>query len=123
VLRNAAEQVPGAALEADALAAAPLARLVDPDELALIRVLASWPRLVEGAAEAHEPHRVAFYLQDVAAAFHGLWNKGNSDPSLRFIQAADGALTQARLALVLATKTVVASGLAVMGVVPVEEMR
>jgi arginyl-tRNA synthetase len=123
VLRNAAEQVPGIELDADALAKAPLGRLADSDELALIRVLASWPRLVEGAAEAHEPHRVAFYLQDVAASFHGLWNKGNSDAALRFIQADDRELTRARLALVLATKTVVASGLAVMGVVPVEEMR
>jgi arginyl-tRNA synthetase len=123
VLRNAAEQAPGLDLAPGTLAEAPLGRLADPDELALIRVLASWPRLVEGAAEAHEPHRVAFYLQEVAAAFHGLWNKGNTEPALRFIQAADPALTRARLALVSATKAVVASGLAVMGVVPVEEMR
>jgi arginyl-tRNA synthetase len=123
VMRNAAEQVPGLDLGAEALTDAPLGRLADPDELALIRVLASWPRLVESAAEAHEPHRIAFYLQDVAAAFHGLWNKGNTEPALRFIQAEDTELTRARLALVLATRTVVASGLAVMGVVPVEEMR
>ncbi|MBX6368932.1 MAG: arginine--tRNA ligase [Rhodospirillales bacterium] len=123
VLRNAAEQVPGIALDADSLAEAPLLRLVDSDELALVRILAGWPRLVEAAAEAHEPHRVAFYLQDVAAAFHGLWNKGNTEPALRFIQPEDRDLTRARLALVHATKTVVASGLAVMGVTPVEEMR
>jgi arginyl-tRNA synthetase len=123
VMRNAIEQVPGVDVAPAALASAPLARLTDPDELALVRVLASWPRLVEAAAETHEPHRVAFYLQDVAASFHGLWNKGNADPALRFIQVADQELTRARLALVLATKTVVAAGLGVMGVVPVEEMR
>lgn len=123
VLRNAAEQVPGLATDADSLAGAPLSRLADSDELALVRTLAGWPRLVDAAAEAHEPHRIAFYLQDVAATFHGLWNKGNSEPALRFIQPADHDLTRARLALVLATKTVIASGLAVMGVAPVEEMR
>ncbi len=123
VLRHAAQNLPAAALTPGALAAAPLDRLAEPEELALIRVLAAWPRLVEAAAEAHEAHRVAFYLYDLAAAFHGLWNKGKDDTTLRFLAADDPALTAARLALVLAVATVVASGLAVIGVEPVEEMR
>ena len=75
------------------------------------------------AAQAHEPHRVAFYLNDVAAEFHGLWNKGKDDKSLRFIIADDVELTLARLALVRAVANVIASGLDVFGVTPVEEMR
>jgi arginyl-tRNA synthetase len=86
-------------------------------------LLAQWPRIVEGAAETHEPHRIAFYLQDVAAAFHGLWNKGKDEARLRFIQSGAPELTFARLALVQAVAFVVASGLAVFGVTPVEEMR
>ncbi len=89
----------------------------------MIKQLASWPRVVEGAAEAHEPHRIAFYLQDVAQAFHGLWTKGKEDAQLRFIHLDDMQLTSARLALVRATQLVVASGLAVIGVEPVEELR
>ena len=103
--------------------AAPLDRLADSAELNLAKLLAGWPRLVESAADAHEPHRVAFYLYDVAAAFHGLWNKGKDDASLRFLIATDAALTAARLALVQATATIIASGLEIMGVEPVEEMR
>ena len=123
VLRHAAEQFPAEQLCPQALAAAPLARLTDPAELALIRHLASWPRLVESAAETHEPHRIAFYLQELAAAFHGLWNKGKDDSSLRFILADAPELTLARLTLVQAVAFVVASGLKVFGVEPVEEMR
>ena len=88
-----------------------------------MNVLAGWPRLVESAADAHEPHRVAFYLYDVTAAFHGLWNKGKDGASLRFLIATDAALTAARLALVQATATILASGLEIMGVEPIEEMR
>ena len=88
-----------------------------------MNVLAGWPRLVESAADAHEPHRIAFYLYDVAAAFHGLWNEGKDDASLRFLIATDAVLTAARLALVQATATISASGLEIMGVTPVEEMR
>jgi arginyl-tRNA synthetase len=123
VLRNAHEELAGRDLSVVALAKAEFARLGDPAELALIRLLASWPRLVESAAEAHEPHRVAFYLGEVAAAFHGLWNKGREDAGLRFILAEDASLTIARLALVQAVAFVVASGLRVLGVEPVEEMR
>jgi arginyl-tRNA synthetase len=123
VLRHAAAEASDLDLAPARLAAAPLDRLVDPAELALIRQLASWPRLVESAAEAHEPHRVAFYLGEVAAGFHGLWNKGKDDASLRFLVADDPATTHARLALVQAVVFVIASGLAVLGVEPAEEMR
>jgi arginyl-tRNA synthetase len=123
VLRHAAEMFADASLDGAALAAGPLARLTDPAEIALIRLMAGWPRLVESAAEAHEPHRVAFYLYDLAAAFHGLWNKGKDDAALRFLVADDPELSLARLALVRGVSLVVASGLAVFGVEPVEEMR
>jgi arginyl-tRNA synthetase len=121
-MRHAAELLPPSQLNDDALAGAPLARLDDPLELALIRLLASWPRIVESAAEAHEPHRVAFFLQEVAAQFHLLWTKGKDDATLRFLIAGDEELTLARLALVRGVALVIASGLAVFGVEPVEEM-
>jgi len=123
VLRHGAQALAGADLSGPALAAGPLARLTDPAELAVIKVLAGWPRLVESAAEAHEPHRVAFYLNDVAAAFHGLWNKGKDDTQLRFLIEGDAELSLARMGLVRAVADVIASGLAVFGVEPVEEMR
>jgi arginyl-tRNA synthetase len=122
VMRHAAEQLPAERLGDAALAAAPLDRLSDPLELALIRLLAGWPRLIESAAEAHEPHRIAFFLQEVAAQFHLLWTKGKDEATLRFLVAADPDLTCARLALVRAVALVIASGLAVFGVEPVEEM-
>jgi arginyl-tRNA synthetase len=123
VLRHAAAEFPAIDVAPAALAAAPLDRLADPAELALIRLLAGWPRLVESAAEAHEPHRVAFYLGEIAAGFHGLWNKGKEATSLRFLIADDIAVTTARLALVQAVAFVIASGLRIFGVDPVEEMR
>jgi len=123
VFRNAAEAFPGLATDAAALAKADLARLTDPDEIALIKLMATWPRIVDSAAEAHEPHRVAFYLQELAAAFHGLWNKGNSDIGARFIVAGDRGITEARMALLRGVTAVIASGLDVLGVAPVEEMR
>jgi arginyl-tRNA synthetase len=122
VMRHAADQLPPERLTDAALAAAPLDRLADPAELALIRLLAGWPRVVEGAAEAHEPHRIAFFLQEVAAQFHVLWTKGRDEATLRFLIAADPEVTCARLALVRACALVIASGLAVFGVEPVEEM-
>ena len=122
VMRHAAEQFPAADLSDAALAEAPLDRISDPAELALIRELAGWPRVVESAADAHEPHRIAFYLQDLAASFHTLWNKGKDEAALRFILAGDPALTRARLALVRGVAIVIASGLAVIGVEPVQEM-
>jgi arginyl-tRNA synthetase len=105
------------------LAAAPLHHLADPAELALIRRLTTWPRTVEAAALAREPHRIAFFLHDLAGDFHVLWNKGRDDATLRFIRGDEPEATRARLALVAATACVIRSGLAVMGVTPVEEMR
>ena len=102
---------------------AALNRLTDVDEVGLIKVLAGWPRLVEGAAEAHEPHRVAYYLHALAAQFHALWNKGTDDANLRFLVEEDPELSRARLALAQGVATVVASGLRIFGVTPVEEMR
>ena len=122
VMRHAVQEFPRDDVSDAALAEAPLDRLRDPAELSLIRQLALWPRLVESAAEAHEPHRIAFYLQEVAAQFHMLWNKGRDEATLRFILASDPTLTRARLALVRGVAIVVASGLAVIGVEPVEEM-
>ncbi|MCF4164422.1 arginine--tRNA ligase [Zavarzinia compransoris] len=123
VLRNAAAEIAGMDLSRTGLSAASLDRIESADELALVKQMAAFPRLLEQAADAHEPHRVAFALYDLAAAFHGLWNKGKEDPSLRFILADDPVLTHARLALLQAVCDVIASGLGVLGVTPVEEMR
>ena len=122
VMRHAAEALAQDQLTDSALAETSLDELTGSAEIALIRQLAQWPRLVESAAEAHEPHRVAFYLQEVAAQFHMLWNRGRDEATLRFILASDPALTRARLALVRGVALVIASGLAVIGVEPVEEM-
>lgn len=123
VLRLAAREQGDAAVAAAELALAPLTRLDDPAELELIKALAGWPRVVEAAAEAHEPHRIAFFLQEVAALFHNLWTKGKDDARLRFLHPEDAALTLARLALVRATQIVIASALKVIGVEPVQELR
>ncbi len=123
VLRAAAEMFPPAEVTDAALAAMPLDSLAAPEELALIRRLAAWPRTVEAAATAREPHRIAFFLYDLAADFHMLWNRGKDAATLRFLQPDRPAETLARLALVAATAVVIRSGLAVMGVQPVEEMR
>ncbi|MFC0384125.1 arginine--tRNA ligase [Muricoccus vinaceus] len=117
VLRQAGEP------DAESLASAPLESLADPAEMALIRRLTAWPRTVEAAALAREPHRIAFFLHDLAADFHLLWNRGREDATLRFIRDGEPDATRARLALVAATAAVIRSGLAVMGVTPVEEMR
>lgn len=97
--------------------------LTDDAELDMIKILANWPRQVEIAAQAYEPHRLAFYLQDVAAAFHSLWNKGKEQTHLRFIEPENKDLTQARLALVQGIAIIIASGLTLFGITPVEEMR
>ena len=123
VLRLAAEQLGTSSVQPDALAAAPLDGLSAEAELALIRRLAAWPRTVEAAALAYEPHRIAFFLYDLAGDFHMLWNRGRDDSSLRFLQEHDVSATLSRLALVAATAIVIRSGLAVLGVTPVEEMR
>jgi len=104
-------------------AAGDVTRLTHPGELALAAKLAEWPRLVEIAAKSHEPHRVAFYLYDLASEFHGLWNKGNAEPGLRFLQEDDPVASGAKLALIGAVQVVISNGLAILGVTPVEEMR
>lgn len=122
ILRHAGEKWAEAEIAKQALAEGDLSSLSSEDDIAVIRLLSEWPREVEAAAEAEEPHRVAFYLYDVASAFHSLWNKGKGDVTLRFIHEEDEALTKARLALVQAVATVIASGLEVLGIDAVDEM-
>ena len=105
------------------LAPAAVERLTDPAELSLLRKLAVYPRTVEAAAAAHEPHRIAFYLYDLASEFHALWTKGRDLPYLRFIINNDAEMTKARLAMVQGVVTVLASGLGVLGVGAPNEMR
>lgn len=121
--RSVMRQAAAAGLSTDGLQEAPLDRLVDRDELAMVRLIAQWPRQVEAAAAAHEPHRIAFYLYDLAAAFHAHWNRGREEPGLRFVVEGEPELSRARLALVQAIGFVIGSGLKVFGVKPVEEMR
>ncbi len=102
--------------------AADLDRLIAPAEMAVIKALASWPRLVVSAAQSHEPHRVAFFLMDLAATFHSLWTAGREAPELRFIREDDAGLTAARLCLVKATALVIRSGLGVLSITAREEM-
>ncbi|CAM2853191.1 arginine--tRNA ligase [Komagataeibacter xylinus] len=127
VLRAAAAlanagRLPGGLTPAE-LATADLSGLTADAELALLQRMAQWPRMVESAAGAHEPHRIAFYLNELASDFHALWNRGKDDTTLRFVQEDDVAATRTKLALVEATATVLRSGLNVLGVQPVEEMR
>ncbi len=105
------------------LAGADMSLAAHEAELKVAKALAEWPRLVEIAAKGHEPHRIAFYLYDLASEFHGLWNRGNDDTSLRFLQEGDKATTQAKIALIRAVQVVLASGLGILGVTPAEEMR
>ena len=121
VLRKAEEA--GVDTTDAAIAAADLARLSHPAELGLARKIAEWPRLVDIAARSNEPHRVAFYLYELASDFHGLWNRGNDDTTLRFVQDGDLATTQAKIALARAVGVVISAGLGILGVTPVEEMR
>jgi arginyl-tRNA synthetase len=127
VFRNAREVVPDLPEQAGARAAflsdAAMERLTDPAELGLLRLLALYPRMVEAAAVAHEPHRIAFYLYDLASEFHALWTRGRDLPYLRFIINNDAEITKARLALVQGVVSVLASGLAVLGVHAPDEMR
>ena len=97
--------------------------LLDEEELALVKLAAQFPRVIEGAATAHEPHRIAFYLYDLAAAFHALWNRGNDDPERRFLIENNPQLSRARLELALGIGQVIRSGLDLMGVEAAEEMR
>jgi arginyl-tRNA synthetase len=122
VLKNVAERLPDLNLEGDKLAQADLDLLKDDAEIALIRRIAQFPRIVEGAAQAHEPHRLGFYLYDLSGDFHGLWNRGKDLPQLRFIYENDRELTRARIALVDVTKRVVALGLGILGVHAMHEL-
>ncbi len=123
VLRHASETFPDVDFSVQALREAPLDKLCDPAELELIMHMARWPKMIESAALSHEPHRIAFFLYDLAAAYHSLWNKGKDNTDLRFIVAQDRELTRARMALIHGVATIVASGLGIFGVTPVEEMR
>jgi len=105
------------------LAGADLTRLSHPAELEVARKIAEWPRLVEIAAKGNEPHRIAFYLYEIASDFHGLWNRGHEDPLLRFVQEGDPATSAAKIALARAVGVVISAGLGILGVVPVKEMR
>ncbi|MDT8326831.1 MAG: arginine--tRNA ligase [Roseovarius sp.] len=121
VLRKAAEA--GIDVSDAALAAADLSGLTHEAELNLAKKLAEWPRLVEIAGRTNEPHRVAFYLYDLASDLHALWNQGHSDASLRFLQEGNPATSQAKIALVRAVTVVISAGLGILGVTPAEEMR
>jgi arginyl-tRNA synthetase len=112
----------GVAVDDAALAAADLSLLDHEAELALAAKLAEWPRLVETAARSNEPHRIAFYLYDLAGTFHGLWNRGNDVPGLRFLQD-DAATSQSKIALARACAVVIAAGLGILGVEPAKELR
>ena len=121
VLRKAGEA--GMVFSDSDLAGADLAQLANEAELKLARQLGEWPRLVEIASNTNEPHRIAFYLYELASDFHSLWNRGNHDPSLRFIQEGNAATSAAKIALVRATGVVIAAGLGILGVKPAQEMR
>ena len=123
VFRQAAEELPGRDIGEESLKKADLARLNDSGETAIVRRLVQWPRLVESAAAAHEPHRIAFYLYELASELHSHWSRGKDQPSLRFIKADDPDLTVARLALVRAVAFVLESGLTILGVDAPDTMR
>ncbi|MGA8602657.1 MAG: arginine--tRNA ligase [Beijerinckiaceae bacterium] len=123
VFRQASAAFPDMDLSPAALARADLARLTDDGEIALIKLIAQYPRVIESAAFAHEPHRVAFYLHDLAALFHSHWNRGKDQPQLRFLNEKERDLSNARLALVCSLTSVLASGLNVLGVNAPDEMR
>jgi arginyl-tRNA synthetase len=127
VFRNARAEIPDLPEDSTAraawLARAELSRLSEGGELSLMRAIALYPRLIEAAALAHEPHRVAFYLYELASEFHGQWTRGKDLPHLRFIIQNDPEVTAARLALVQGVVTVLASGLSVLGVDAPSEMR
>lgn len=121
VLRKA--KIMGLDVSDAAIAGQDLSGLKDEAELAVARKLAEWPRLVEIAARTNEPHRVAFYLYELASEFHGLWNRGNDKPELRFLHEDDSARTAAKIALPKAVSVVISAGLGILGVTPLEEMR
>ena len=121
VLRKAAEA--GVAVDDATLAGVDLSAMTHDSELAVARKLAEWPRLIEIAARTNEPHRVAFYLYELASDLHALYNKGNDVPELRFLQEGNTEATQAKIALARSVSVVISAGLGILGVTPVEEMR
>jgi arginyl-tRNA synthetase len=123
VLRNAQEALPDLETGGKSLLQARLNLLSDEAELAVIKRISHYPRIIEGSAQAHEPHRIAFYLHDLASEFHVLWNRGKELPQLRFIVADDVELTRARVGLISAVAQTIRSGLGILGVKPIYEMR
>ena len=123
VFRQAASELPDLATDDAALLAADLSALSDEGETALVRKVAEWPKVVEAAARAHEPHRIAFYLHDLASLFHAHWARGRERPDTRFVNRDDPRVTVARLALTRAVANVLATGLSIAGVNAPDEMR
>jgi arginyl-tRNA synthetase len=123
VLRQALAAFPDLDLSNEALAATPLDLLADEGEMQLARVIAQYPRVIEAAAAAHEPHRVAFYLHELSSVFHAHWNRGKDQPQLRFVNSDQREVTSARVALVQALTVVLGSGLTLLGVSAPDEMR
>ncbi len=123
VFRQAGEELPKMKTDDEALKNADLSLLVDPGEIDLIKKMAEFPRIIEQATKSDEPHRLAFYLNDLASEFHSHWNKGKEKPELRFINHKNAKLSLARLAMLRATALVLASGLAIIGASAPHEMR
>ena len=123
LFRNAEEAFSGLTRDSAEVRDADLSLIDDQGELDLIKRLAVFPKMIASAAEAHEPHRLAFYLYDLASMLHGQWSRGNDSPHLRFIRQEDRGTTAARLALVAATQRVISSGLDILGVEAPEAMR
>jgi arginyl-tRNA synthetase len=123
IFKQAREVFPDLDISGPTLAKADLSQLTDEAETGIMRMIAQYPRLIDAAALAHEPHRIAFFVHDLASAFHSLWNRGKDMPQLRFVNHTNPELTQGRLALVHAVRCILASGLAVSGVGAPDEMR
>jgi len=121
VLTKAADE--GIKTDDVALSGVNVSPLGHPSEVGLVQKLGEWPRIVSAAATSHEPHRIAFYLYDLASEFHALWNKGNEVPEIRFLRDDDKNGTIARIALIRAVAVVISSGLGILGVTPMREMR
>ncbi len=123
VMRNVQELMPELEIGGKELSEARLDLLTDIAELAVIKRMSHYPRIIESSAQAHEPHRIAFYLYDLASEFHGLWSRGKELPHLRFIVGGDPELTKARVGLVASVAQIIRSGLGILGVQPISEMR
>lgn len=120
--RNAARDVPELDVSLEALQKADLSKLSHPAEISLLKTMGQFPRAIEAAAAAHEPHRVAFYVHELAAAFHAFWTKGKEEPQLRFVNHEDRTITLARLAMVNAVRQILRNGLSILGVSAPEEL-